>query len=340
MKRKRIIFYLLVSAFLAAVCISCKDKIAITDIKLNKDQLSLSINGTGTLKANLLPTDASDKMSWSSSNNNVATVKGGGGTVTISEATVTGKSAGTAIITVSTKDGKHKAQCTVTVINPEPEMVSVEGGTFDMGCTDGDCYSDGREEPAHKVTLSKFNIAKYTVTQQQWEAIMGSNPSYNKGCDLPVERVSWNDVQVFIQKLNTFSGKKYRLPTEAEWEYAARGGNKSMKYKYSGSNDINAVAWYSANSGQKTHFVGTKAPNELGIYDMSGNISEWCSDWYGSYTNAAQTNPTGPSSGTMRVARGGNALSYETYSRVSFRISGLPGNFGDVVGFRLVHPVE
>ncbi|MBQ7951520.1 MAG: SUMF1/EgtB/PvdO family nonheme iron enzyme [Alistipes sp.] len=187
------------------------------------------------------------------------------------------------------------------------DMVFVKGGTFTMGATSeqgADAYDD--EKPAHSVTLSDFYIGKYEVTQAQWRAVMGSNPSSFKGDNLPVENVSWNDIQKFIQKLNTQTGKEFRLPTEAEWEYAARGGSKSRGYKYSGSNNIGDVAWYSGNSGSKTHPVGQKQPNELGIYDMSGNVWEWCSDWYGSYSSSSQTNPKGPNSGDYRVLRGGD----------------------------------
>ena len=187
------------------------------------------------------------------------------------------------------------------------EMVYVKGGTFTMGAISeqgADAYDD--EKPAHSVTLSDFYIGKYEVTQAQWRAVMGSNPSSFKGDNLPVENVSWNDIQKFIQKLNAQTGKEFRLPTEAEWEYAARGGSKSRGYKYSGSNNIGDVAWYSGNSGSKTHPVGQKQPNELGIYDMSGNVWEWCSDWYGSYSSSSQTNPKGPNSGDYRVLRGGD----------------------------------
>jgi formylglycine-generating enzyme required for sulfatase activity len=218
-------------------------------------------------------------------------------------------------------------------------MVSVQGGTFTMGCTGeqgGDCDDD--EKPAHSVTVGNFQIGKFEVTQRLWKQIMGAdnNPSYFKGDDLPVERVSWNDVQKFIKKLNEQTGKKYRLPTEAEWEYAARGGNKSQGNKYSGSNNLDEVAWYRDNSGGKTNDVGTKSPNELGIYDMSGNVWEWVSDWYGDYTSGAQTNPTGPSSGSDRVNRGGSWYNNAEYCRVSFRVGNHPGSRGEIIGFRLV----
>ena len=195
-------------------------------------------------------------------------------------------------------------------------LIFVKGGSFMMGSNEYE-----REKPIHKVTVSDFYIGKYEVTQKEWQEIMGNNPSSFKGDDLPVETVSWNDVQEYITKLNAKTGKKYRLPTEAEWEYAARGGNKSRNYTYSGSNSIDEVAWYSSNSGSKTHSVGTKRPNELGIYDMSGNVWEWCSDWYGVdyYKSSPEQNPKGASNGDMRLLRGGSWYYDYSYCRVSIR---------------------
>ncbi|MDR0754334.1 MAG: formylglycine-generating enzyme family protein [Prevotellaceae bacterium] len=221
----------------------------------------------------------------------------------------------------------------------KPEMVFVQGGTFTMGCISeqgADCFDN--EKPAHKVTLSNFYIGKYEVTQAEWKAIMGNNPSNFSGCDnCPVEKVSWNDVQEFIRKLNAKTGKNYRLPTEAEWEYAARGGNRSKGYKYSGSNSVENVAWYGYdNSGKKTHPVGTKQANELGIYDMSGNVHEWCQDWYGAYSNGAQTNPKGASSGSYRVFRGGGWYRSAGGVCVSNRFRNTPDSRRDgSLGFRL-----
>ena len=221
------------------------------------------------------------------------------------------------------------------------EMVRVEGGTFTIGATaeqGSDAYSD--EKPTHQVTLSSYSIGKTEVTQALWQAVMGSNPSVFKGSNLPVEQVSWEDCQTFIRKLNALTGKNFRLPTEAEWEFAARGGNNSRGYKYSGSNTLSNVAWYDDST---THPVATKAPNELGIYDMSGNVWEWCNDGYGSYTSASQTNPTGPDSGWLNrvfsgfdpVFRGGSWCLYAECCRVSYRRSGAPLFREDYFGLRL-----
>ena len=241
------------------------------------------------------------------------------------------------------------------------EMVYVEGGTFTMGATSEQGTSDpwDDEYPTHQVTLSDFYIGKYEVTQQLWEYVMkysgtaadgtsmsayasdvwlGTTPSssYGVGNYYPAYYVSWEDiVNIFIPRLNKITGKTFRLPTEAEWEYAARGGNKSKGYKYSGSNTIGDVAWYISNSSSKTHQVGTKSPNELGIYDMSGNVWEWCSDWYGSYSSSSQTNPTGPTSGSYRVLRGGSWGTYAQNCRVSYRYSYAPDYRDDYNGFRL-----
>ena len=225
---------------------------------------------------------------------------------------------------------------TITVNGVSFKMVAVEGGTFTMGATSeqgSDAYSN--ESPTHSVTLSDFAIGETEVTQELWQAVMGSNPSYFSGTNLPVEDVSWNDCQTFISKLNNLTGKNFRLPTEAEWEYAARGGNKSKGYKYAGSHTLGDVAWYDENSSSKTHPVKQKQANELGLYDMSGNVHEWCQDLYGSYSSSAQTNPTGPTSGSSRVYRGGSWIDYARYCRVSFRSSNTSTNAGTHVGLRL-----
>lgn len=225
------------------------------------------------------------------------------------------------------------------------EMVPVQGGTFTMGCVEGrDGNCDGDEKPAHPVTLSGFQIGRYEVTQADWREIMSEDPPdlAFPGCDdCPVERVSWNDVRDFLKKLNAkYPGKNYRLPTEAEWEYAALGGHRMPKdaaqmTQYAGGNDIGKVAWYSGNSGDRTHPVGGKVPNALGLYDMSGNVWEWCSDWYGDYTEEAQTNPTGPKTGSDRVGRGGSWTTGAGYCRVSYRSGWDPGYRGSNLGFRV-----
>ena len=223
-------------------------------------------------------------------------------------------------------------------INGVPlKMVYVRGGTFLMGGT-ADQLNDvpSNELPTHYVTLSGYYIAETEVTQALWTAIMSSNPSYHTGnYQYPVEQVSWNACQTFINRLNTLTGLHFRLPTEAEWEYAARGGSLSQHYKYAGSDTIDYVAWYSGNSGSQTHVVATKAPNELGLYDMSGNVYEWCQDLYAGYDYMPQTNPTGPETGDLRVFRGGGWLYGATNCRVSYRDYSLPMYTYKFVGLRL-----
>ena len=221
------------------------------------------------------------------------------------------------------------------------EMVKVEAGTFMMGATSEMKDSYGWEKPVHQVTLTNdYYMGKYEVTQALWEAVMGSNPSYFKGDNLPVEKMSWKDCQRFISKLNSMTGRKFRLATEAEWEYAARGGKKSRSYQYSGSSNISDVAWYDGNSVNKTHPVGTKQANELGIYDMTGNVWEWCSDWYGFYSSSSQTNPTGADSGSSRVFRGGSWYGNARYCRLSFRDCTPPDCRGYNLGLRLALSVH
>ncbi|MBQ9218416.1 MAG: SUMF1/EgtB/PvdO family nonheme iron enzyme [Muribaculaceae bacterium] len=236
---------------------------------------------------------------------------------------------------------------TFTVNGVSFNMVEVQGGTFMMGATEEQGEIGDSGLPVHQVTLSGFSIAQTEVTQLLWMAVMGNNPSlcngvqygFDNGVDVlrPVECVSWDDCQVFIAKLNELTGQNFRLPTEAEWEFAARGGNKTQGYRYAGSNTADDVAWYEDNSELLTHRVGTKAPNELGLYDMSGNVFEWCQDWYGDYSAEPQVNPTGPDSGTYRVVRGGEASWKEVLLRSSSRSNCEPESTGgdSFVGLRL-----
>jgi formylglycine-generating enzyme required for sulfatase activity len=232
------------------------------------------------------------------------------------------------------------------------EMIFVEGGTFIMGCTNeqgSDCEEN--EKPNHLVTLGNYYIGKYEITQKQWNAVMRTNPSLNIGCDeCPVENVSWNDAQIFIKNLNEQTRNAYRLPTEAEWEYAARGGKFSKGYKFAGNNNIDSVAWYNQSSNSitqidgafafnfelKTHPVGKKIPNELEIHDLSGNVSEWCFDWDGKYGNDQQKDPKGPNNGLERIMRGGGFLDNSNDCRVSNRLQVSPSNKFFSSGLRLV----
>lgn len=267
-------------------------------------------------------------------------------TVTISEGqtasisgslTSTASTSGTNVLSSSSSSPSGNT-ITIPVKNGiSIEMVKVEAGSFNMGATPEMQAPYEVEKPVHRVTLTNnYYIGKYEVTQALWQAVMGSNPSYFKGDDLPVEQVSWNDCQDFISKLNAMTGKRFRLPSEAEWEYAARGGKKSRGYQYSGSNTLGDVAWYEGNSGSKTHAVGTKQPNELGIYDMTGNVYEWCQDWYGSYSSSPQTNPIGAVSGSSRVDRGGSWFFTAKHCRSSYRFNLTPGYRLNFLGLRLV----
>lgn len=240
----------------------------------------------------------------------------------------------------------------------KPKMIKVDGGTFLMGCND----RGTDQRPAHSVTVSSFFIGKYEVTQELWETVMGYNPSKRKvNKNNPVEYVSWFDAIEFCNKLSEIEGLQkaysrsgeevicdfnsngYRLPTEAEWEFAARGGNKSKGYEYSGSNDIYAVAWHTNNSAEKkknvnvTHPVGTKQANELGIHDMSGNVKEWCWDWYGEYSASSQINPIGEFPGTFRerVSRGGSIFCIKNYCHFAYRNNQKPEGRSTNLGFRL-----
>lgn len=235
------------------------------------------------------------------------------------------------------------------------QMVIIPVGSFTMGCTSEQSNCNSDENPTHQVTLSAYEIGKYEVTQKEWRTVMGSNPAFFTGDNKPVEQVSWNDIITFCNALSlqegltpvyTINGSTvsanwyadgYRLPTEAEWEYAARGGALSTNTRYSGSNIINDVSWFSSNSSSKTHDIGSKSPNQLGIYDMSGNVWEWCWDWYSPnyYTQSIQTDPKGPDAGSGRVLRGGSWYNYAERCRISYRYDSSPSSRNSLNGFRL-----
>lgn len=225
---------------------------------------------------------------------------------------------------------------TATETDPVTGMsfVWVEGGCFEMGSARG----EDDEKPVHKVCVDGFWMGTFEVTQGEWEKVMGNNPSKFKGSDRPVETVSWNDAQEYIARLNQQTEKRYGLPTEAQWEYAARGGVKSRGFEYAGSNVVNEVAWYNENSGGTTIPVGRKLPNELGLYDMSGNVWEWCLDWYdqGYYRWGPSDNPAGPDGGSLRVFRGGGWDSSPGSVRAANRGWDEPGGRFVDLGFRLV----
>lgn len=234
------------------------------------------------------------------------------------------------------EDVSNKNKTTFTVSNLVSfTMIRVDGGSFRMGGFIDDEDSYPHERPRHDVSVSPFLIGETQVTQELWEAVMGGNPSQFKGKNKPVESVSWNDCVDFIHKLNELTGKHFRLPTEAEWEFAARGGRFSKNYTFSGSNDRNEVAWQPENSGHTTHEVKTKKPNELGIFDMSGNVLEWVDDWFGEYPDNTQTDPTGPSYGRYKVLRGGSWYNPSSFCRVSFRNYMEPECVNFMYGFRL-----
>ena len=218
----------------------------------------------------------------------------------------------------------------------EANMVSVPAGTFSMGAPSSDNDAADNEMPQHQVTLAAYKICKYEVTQEVWIAVMGSNPSSVNGNKLPVTDITYDDCLAFITKLNAMTRLNYRLPTEAEWEYAAIGGVAQAVYKYAGGNTLRDVCWAASNSENKTHEVGGKQANQLGLYDMSGNVAEWCLDWYGVYSSEAQTNPTGPTTGSRRVLRGGSRMDQASGVRVTSRSYAVPTTKNNYTGLRLV----
>jgi sulfatase modifying factor 1 len=233
------------------------------------------------------------------------------------------------------------AATTAFAAGPNIDMVRVTGGCYQMGDTFGDGVNDVKpvdEKPVHEVCVSDFFIGKYVVTQAQWVAVMGRNRSRFTGDKRPVEQVSWDDAQAFIAKLRQLTGISYRLPTEAEWEYAARSGGR--KEKWAGTSDPNQLkdyAWYEENSDKQTHVVGIKKPNGLGLYDMSGNVWEWCQDRYGDvwYEESDRNNPQGPMTGEYRVVRGGSWNSYANNTRAAARSHDPVFRVNDLIGFRL-----
>ncbi len=241
------------------------------------------------------------------------------------------------VMGTGTLQPKDQRPIEYTVNGVKFNMMRVKGGTFNMGATvEMDSDANSNESPVHQVTLSTYYIGQTEVTQELWQAVMGTNPSnYTGDLQRPVEKVSFTDCEEFIAQLNALTGLHFRLPTEAEWEYAARGGNKSHNYRYAGSNDIDEVAWYTENSDGTTHPVATKQPNELGIYDMSGNVCEWCGEWFSVYTEEPQTNPVGPETGRSRVHRGGSLQFLEKNCAVTRRNYFAPGIVRTYMGLRL-----
>ncbi len=328
---------------------SCK-KDVVESVTINKTTLKLEVGKTATLTATVSPADAVDKtVSWTSSDAGVASVDANG--------KVTAQKEGKATITVTTTDGNKTATCEVTVTaeDEEMEMVFVKGGTFTMGSPDSE--GEDNEHPQHQVTLSDFKISKYEVTNAQYAKFLNAKGMHEDGgniwleinmpaCQIelvggeykvksgkenyPVICVTWYGATAYAE------WKGGRLPTEAEWEYAARGGNQSKGYTYSGSNNADDVAWYYKNSNGYIHSVGTKQANELGIYDMSGNVREWCSDRACNYTADAQTNPTGATSGSYRMFRGGSCYNGAYCCRVAYRLNYHPTLSLDDMGFRIV----
>ncbi len=354
---------LLMSMILVMSCGKDDDEpsfVSVRSITFSETSISLSEGGSRQLTAAILPKDADNKsVTWKSSDAAVATVDAKG--------LVTGVKAGKAIVTATTKDGGKTAKCEVTVTATQPttgEKILVKGGTFQMGSPDG--VGKNKEHPQHQVTVSDFYIGKYEVTNAQFAKFLNAKGNQEEGgrtwldiggkyCQIekvgdtfkakagkenyPVIMVTWYGAGAYAK----WAGG--RLPTEAEWEYAARGGNKSKDYTYSGSNTIADVAWSWDNSknsendmynGKGTHPVGKKKANELGIHDMSGNVLEWCSDWYGAYSSADQTDPQGPASGFNRVLRGGSWNDNAPGCRVANRLSGAPPGSHFSVGFRVV----
>jgi formylglycine-generating enzyme required for sulfatase activity len=331
----------------------------VNGVSLNITYTSLNVGDMEILTAIVSPSNAANKsVSWSSNNSNIATVTQNG--------VVTGVSVGSTTITVTTVDGGRTATCSVSVTSggiSSNSFVRLAGGTFTMGSPSNEPQRDN-DEVQHQVTISAFYMGKYQVTQAEYEAVMGTNPSWFNGSNLPVECVSWYDAAEFCNRLSqregltlAYSGSGdniisnwnangYRLPTEAEWEYACRAGtttpfstgnnittSQANYYGYGPYNN-NAAGIYR----ETTTPVGSFAPNPWGLYDMHGNVWEWCWDWYGSYSSGAQNNPRGPVSGDYRVVRGGSWYYFGRYLRSAFRNFNYPSSRNYFIGFRLVRP--
>ncbi len=365
---KSIVFYILL-IMTAAFAASCDNgalqpgnqPVAVLGIRISPTTVEIGMGDTMEYTVSIIPENADNRnYTLTSDNEAVATVSEAG--------ILTAVSVGNAKITVLSEDGGCKAVSHVTVVESlfdaeeilaSIEMILVEGDTFEMGATpEQGKEAEMNEEPVHRVALSDFYIGKYEVTQAQWKAVMGDDilsqhtkalkdstvpmgarPS-DEGVDVlgdnyPMFYVNWNEASEFIARLNEITGKEFRLLTEAEWEYAARGGSLSEGYKYSGSNDIDEVAWYNLNSGASLHEVGSKKANELGIYDMSGNVWEWVSDYAGYYSDGLEVDPTGPAQGDRRILRGGSCANEAKFSRVSARDFDDPTARFPRAGFRL-----
>ena len=304
------------------------------DVELNVgDRKNIAItSGSGNYSIH----NSNEIALWASLDNGTVALKGlkgGNAVVTLTDITTRQST----IITVSVLGDEEPVQTeTFTVNGVSFTMVAVEGGTFMMGASESDPDVFDGERPQHQVTLSSYSIGQTEVTQELWKAVMGDNPSKFTGtANLPVEQVSWYDCQEFITKLNKLTGRTFSLPTDAEWEFAARGGNRSKGYKYSGSNNIDNVAWYKDNSGNKTNVVATKSPNELGLYDMSGNVWEWCHDFYSKYIAEAQTNPIGNIPDDQRGMHGGSWNFNSSFCRVCHRNRDVADHTASHLGFRL-----
>lgn len=338
-----------------------------TNVILQVRESSMSFNSSGGSDTFAIYSNTSWTISSNRSWCTVGSLSGSGNvTVTVRVSENTSTDSRTATITVRADNVSQTIAVnqagatpvdqdirTFTANGVSFKMIRVDGGTFTMGATsEQGSDADSAESPTHRVTLSTYYIGETEVTQALWQAVMGQKPTNDgsqwnstdgRGNNYPAYYISWSDCQEFIRKLNTLTGQSFRLPTEAEWEFAARGGNESQGYKYSGSNTLSNVAWYRDNSyalGESspdygTHNVATKSPNELGLYDMSGNVWEWCQDWYGSYSSSSQTNPTGPSSGAFRMYRGGDWANHARLCRVSSRSSFWPDRRSPQLGLRL-----